>query len=144
MKLAVVDASVVVQLYFEEDHSAEAEWLFRQDKSLIAPDMIWPECANVIWKRYRNGNLSKANATGIADKILGLPLRIHASVDLIQDALKLAIEFDRTAYDSLYIALAASTKSVMVTADKRLINALAGSPLEKYVAWLGDVQSSAV
>jgi len=141
MRLAVVDASVVVQMYFEEDHSAEAEWLFRQNKVLVAPDMIWPECANAIWKRHRRGNLSKADATDIADRVMRLPLRIHASVDLIQDALKLAIEFDRTVYDSLYVALAVETESTMVTADKRLVNALAGSPLEKYVQWLGDLKS---
>ena len=47
---------------------------------------------------------------------------------------------DRTVYDGLYVALAVKTDSVLVTVDKRLINALAGSPLEKYVEWLGDVQ----
>ena len=133
MRLAVVDASLVVQLYFEEDHSAEAEWLFRQNKVLFAPDMIWPECANAIWKRLRRGNLSKADATDIANRVFRLPLCIHASVDLIQDALKLAIEFDRTVYDSLYVALAVKTDSTMVTTGCRLVNTLAGSPLEKYV-----------
>jgi predicted nucleic acid-binding protein len=46
MKTAVVDASVVLQLFFEEDHSAEAEQFFRQTGELLAPDLLWSETAN--------------------------------------------------------------------------------------------------
>jgi len=141
MKLAVVDACVVMKLYFKEKHSAEAEWLFQQDTSLLAPNIIWPECANVIWKQHRRGDLSQKNVAAIAQEMLNLPLRIHDSADLVQDALKVAMQYDRTAYDSLYVALAIKTDSTMVTADKRLVNSLAGSPLEKYVQWLGDLKS---
>jgi predicted nucleic acid-binding protein len=140
MKVAVVDASVVVQLYFEEDHSAETERLFQQAEDLLAPDLIWSEVANVIWKRHRRGDLSQEDASGIIDQALSLPLRIHASSDLVADALNLAMQLDRTAYDSLYLALAVKSKSAVVTADKRLVNSLAGSPLEKYVGWIGSVQ----
>ncbi len=49
------------------------------------------------------------------------------------------MQYDRTIYDSLYVALAVKTNSKMITADKRLIDALAGSPLEKYVMWLGEL-----
>lgn len=139
MKLAVVDACVVMRLYFEGKHSAEAERLFLQGIRLLAPDIIWPECANVIWKQYRYGDLSEKNAIAIAEEMLSLPLRIHDSSDLVQDALQIAMQYDRTAYDSLYVALAVQTDAVMVTADKRLVNALAGSPLEKYIRWLGDM-----
>lgn len=140
MKIVVVDAGVVAQLYFEENHSAETERLFQQAEDLLAPDLIWSEAANAIWKRHRRGNLSQEDAAGIIDQILSLPLRIHASSDLVPDALNLAMQLDRTAYDSLYLALAVKSKSVMVTADKRLVNSLAGSPLEKYVEWIGSAQ----
>ena len=140
MKIAVVDSSVVLQLYFEEDHSTETERLFQQAEDLLAPDLIWSEAANVIWKRHRCGDLSQENAAAIMEQILGLPLRIHASVDLIRDALSLAIQLDRTAYDSLYLALAVKSESVMLTADKRLVNSLTGSPLEEYVDWIGNVR----
>ena len=44
----------------------------------------------------------------------------------------------RTVYDCLYVALAVQIKSVMVTNDRRLVNALAGGPLKDHVAWLGQ------
>ncbi len=140
MKLAVVDACVVMKLYFEEKHSTEAEGLFLQGMQLLAPDILWPECTNVLWKQHRHGDLSEKNAIAIAEEMLSLPLRIHDSADLVHNALNLAMQYDFTAYDSLYVALAIQTDSVMITADKRLVNALAGGPLKKYVRWLGDLK----
>ncbi len=138
MKRAVIDAGVLIKLFFEEDYSGVAERFIQATQELLAPDLIWSETANVVWKRYRRGDLSHEDATGIAAQIVGMPLRISPSADLIPDALDLAMQFDRTVYDGLYVALAVRTKSVMITSDQRLVNSLAGTPLEKNVAWIGD------
>ena len=138
MKRAVIDASVLVKLFFKEEHSEAAEGYVRTIPELFAPDLIWSEAASVIWKRYRRGELDPKDASEIAAQLLSLPLGIRASADLIPDALELAIQFDRTVYDSLYVALAVKTNSVMLSGDRRLVNALADTPLEKYVAWIGD------
>jgi predicted nucleic acid-binding protein len=42
-------------------------------------------------------------------------------------------------YDCLYVALAALLKDRMVTADRRLYDALKDGPLRKHVAWVGEV-----
>ncbi len=140
MRAVVVDASVVIPLYFGEELSEQAAQLFRQDGDLLAPDLIWCETANAIWKRHRRGQISQPDACEVTRKILNLPLSIHESEDLVSDALKVAMQYDRTTYGSLYVALAIRTDSTMVTADKRLVNALADSPLKKYVRWLGDLK----
>ena len=44
---------------------------------------------------------------------------------------------DRTVYDSLYVALAVQSKSVMITADERLANALAAKLPVKWLGALG-------
>jgi predicted nucleic acid-binding protein len=51
--------------------------------------------------------------------------------------MRIALDFDRTVYDSAYIALAVATGSELITADERLVNAL-GSRFP--VRWLGSFQ----
>jgi predicted nucleic acid-binding protein len=52
------------------------------------------------------------------------------------EAFAIATKFDRTFYDSLYVALAVDFKAELVTADERLANALAAYfP----VKWLGAI-----
>ncbi len=137
MKKLVVDASVVVKLFFEEEHSKAAEKCVAQATELLAPDLIWAETANVIWKRQRRGDLCPDAAAEILAQALQLPLHIYPTAELLPDALDLSIRLDRTVYDSLYLALAVRTRSVMMCADLRLVNALAGSAIEKHVAWIG-------
>jgi predicted nucleic acid-binding protein len=45
------------------------------------------------------------------------------------------VDWDRSFYDSLYVALALATKTELITADERLVNAL-GSRFP--VRWLGS------
>ena len=137
MKKVVIDASVVVKLFFEEEHSKAAEQCVARADELLAPDLIWAETANVIWKRQRRGDLTADAALDLARHMLALPVVIHPSADLVPDALDLAMRLERTVYDCLYLALAVRTASVLVTGDLRLVNALAGGPLEKHIAWIG-------
>jgi len=53
---------------------------------------------------------------------------------VLPEALKIASEFERSVYDSTYIALAVATGSELITADERLVNAL-GSRFP--IRWLG-------
>ncbi|HUU31055.1 MAG TPA: type II toxin-antitoxin system VapC family toxin [Phycisphaerae bacterium] len=138
MKTVVLDASVVVKLFFEEKDSKAAEQCVAQAEELLAPDLVWVETANVIWKRQRRGDLTADAASDIARSILALPVVTHPAADLVPDALELAMQLDRTVYDCLYLALAVKTKSVMITGDKRLVSSLAGGPLAKHVVWIGE------
>jgi predicted nucleic acid-binding protein len=137
MKKVVIDASVVVKLFFEEEHSKAAEQCVARADELLAPDLIWAETANVIWKRQRRGDLTADAALDLARHMLALPVVIHPSADLVPDALDLAVRLERTVCDCLYLALAVRTASVLVTGDLRLVNALAGGPLGKHIAWIG-------
>lgn len=57
-------------------------------------------------------------------------LKIRAPIELVPDselasaAFALALRTDRTVYDCLYLALAAEREVPMITADRRLHNAL--------------------
>jgi len=137
MKRLVLDASVLLKLFFEESHSDAAHALVRRAERLLAPDLIWAEAANVVWKRLRAGALDNDVAARLLAEMRRVPIETQPAHALVTDALDIAIAFDRTVYDSLYLALAVRSRSIMATADKRLVNALTGTPLAKRVRWVG-------
>jgi len=138
MKLCVIDASVAAAAFFPETYADAARALLGTNRELHAPDLIYAEVANVIWKRRRRGEIDEVEAAELLADFLGLPLRITPSEDILAPALELAIRTGRTVYDCLYLALAVMGKTVMVSTDKRFVNALAGGPLAKHVAWIGE------
>ncbi len=138
MNSRVIDASVVAAAFFPEPHAEPARKLLSSGDTFLAPDLIYGELANVIWKRWRRKEIDAADAQQLLDDFLILPLRIAPSAELVELALRLAIETNRSVYDCLYLALAMRDKTVMISGDRRLVNALAGSPLAKHIAWIGQ------
>ena len=138
MKVCVIDASVIAAAFFQEEFAEAAAALLASDRPLQAPDLVIAEVANVIWKRQRRNEIDDTEAAGLLADFRMLPLRITSASELIESAFELALRTGRTVYDCLYLALAVKTRSIMVSADKRLVNALVGMPLEKHIVWIGD------
>jgi predicted nucleic acid-binding protein len=139
MKAVVVDASVIAAAFFPEPHSAAARTLLTSGDSLYVPDLVYAEVANVFWKRHGRGEIDEKDAADLLSDVLRLPLEVTPSRQLASAALELAMRTGRTAYDCLYIALAVQSKTVMVSNDRRLVNALSGGPWKSHIAWLGHV-----
>jgi predicted nucleic acid-binding protein len=139
MKPIVVDASVVAAAFFPEPHTRAARTLLASGAPLYAPDLIYAGVANVIWKRYQRTEISERDAADLLGDLTGMPFEITPSEQLVGAAIELAIRTARTVYDCLYVALAVRTGSVMVSDDRRLVNALAREPLRAHVAWLGRI-----
>jgi predicted nucleic acid-binding protein len=140
MKTFVLDASVVAAAFFQEDHADIAQELLVGKHALHAPDLIHAELANVIWKRHSRGEINQEEAGRLLADLRSLPLRITSCGDLVEAALELALLSGRSVYDCLYLALSVKTRSVLVSADKRLVNSLTGTPLAKHIAWIGGVR----
>lgn len=141
MTSVVVDASVAVKWCLpslREDLVAEAEELLassrRDEVRFLVPDLFWVELANALWKAVRRKETSADNATAAISFMRDLDIATVPSLDIVPQALDLAISHGRTVYDSLYVALAMQSKSEMITADERLANALA---VRFPVKWLG-------
>src|SRR5215217_3285441 len=122
----VVDASVAVKWYLQEPESEAALILLNGSFELHAPDLIYVEVANVLWKRAGRGDLTPEVALQAIRKLKRVPIAIESGHQLVELALDLAFQSGRTAYDSLYLALAADLGLNFVTADRKLINALRG------------------
>ncbi len=138
MKVRVIDASVIATAFFQEQFAEAAAALLVADRPLQVPDLVISEVANVIWKRRRRNEIDDTEATQLLADFRTLPLLITSSNELIESAFELAVRTGRTVYECLYLALAVKTRSIMVSGDKRLVNALVGTPLEKHIVWIGD------
>lgn len=142
----VVDASVAVKWFLPEPDAAPAVAVLRAGHRLIAPDLLWIEVASVLWRVARRGAISADEAGRMLADAAAFPVEIMGSAALLTDALRIATTtdrtvmdrtvMDRTVYDSLYVALAARERAVMVTADERLVNALAGTDWQRSVRGL--------
>lgn len=102
----------------------------------LIPDLFWLELGNVLWKGVRRGRCSETDAQNSMADMLGRAFDTLPSDSLLEQALSLAITFDRTMYDSVYLALAVQAGCDLLTADERLANAVAA---RLPVKWLGAI-----
>ena len=137
MKL-VVDASVVVKWFVSETLSEEARLLLSHRLELHAPELLLSEYANVIWKKVRRGELTVSSEYTDALSDLRENVTLHPIGDLIVRAMQASLDVDHPVYDCLYLACAEATESRLVTADKKLANKVASSPLDVDVQFIGD------
>jgi predicted nucleic acid-binding protein len=75
----VIDASVALKWVLEERGSSEARQLLTANHLLAAPDLMWIECANVLWVKARKGQISASDARAALDAIDAAPVRALAA-----------------------------------------------------------------
>jgi predicted nucleic acid-binding protein len=117
----VVDASVAIKWFVDEPDSAAAARLLRQP--LSAPDLLAPECANILWKKVARAELSLDEAEVISLALEGAAaITLHATRAYLARATRIACALGCPAYDCFYLALAQDLQRPLVTADRRLVN----------------------
>ena len=120
MKL-VVDASIAVKWLFAESHSLEARQLLAPRIVLHAPDFVFTEVANVIWKKARRKEIPTAQPYIEALGSLPDAVVLQPSADLVLKAAALAVQIDHPVYDCIYLACSEAAAGPLVTADERLV-----------------------
>jgi predicted nucleic acid-binding protein len=98
----------------------EALLLLRRAK-LIAPELLAPECANILWKKIQRRELSKDEAFLVARLLQAGEIEILPTRSFLEAATRLAVELDHPAYDCVYLALAVERDCRFVTADERFV-----------------------
>jgi predicted nucleic acid-binding protein len=91
----------------------------------------------VLWKKARAGQLTGQEAARIVRALDQFPLTVFPSRLVLEGALEIALGTGRSVYDCVYVALAVALECPLVTADERLVNALAGGPLASHALWIG-------
>lgn len=134
----VVDASVVVKVFLDEELSEEARRLLRAPAlRLYTPDFVYLECTNVLWKHVRRFNISLQNAEQNLVRLRRLRLYPVSVPPILPSVIQLASHYGISAYDGTYATLAKAFSIPLVTADWKLFCKLKDSDVP--VLWLGNL-----
>lgn len=120
MTTRILDANVAVAWYVREEHSARAlEWhrrIHTFEVRFLVPRLHYWEVANALRTYVRRGEITPAAACNY------YALHLDAPLDMVNPAregiLNTALEYEATAYDAVYIALALAHNTPVLTAER--------------------------
>ena len=136
---AVVDASTGIKLFLDEPFSEQANTLFAKlaedpPAELYVPDLFYIECANILWKYVRRYGRTLVDSQADLSNLKKIALISISATDLVEEALNLADKNNISVYDACYAALARHLNISVITADRRLAQAI------DWAVWLGDFE----
>lgn len=142
MSVFVVDASLIVKWFVPEaDSDAARRWLDAPN-DYIAPDLVFPESGNAVWKKVRRGELNADEGQRLVTDLSAVAVEAISARDLLPDAHALALATGVSVYDATYLALAVRLDTQVITGDNRFARQLAKHPsLAPHVRGLRDFVS---
>ena len=115
--ILVVDASAVGAMLFEEPEAATIRAHIRGE-TLLAPQLIDYELANICWKKVRRQPDTQAETVAMLSAVAFVSMtRVPVPP---AEAAALAIRTGLSAYDASYLWLAMAQDAELVTLDARL------------------------
>lgn len=129
MSVFVVDASLVIKWFVPEIHSEAARRRLGARHDYLAPDIVFPEVANVVWKKVRRKELDPDDGRQLVATFGRVAVEPVATRSLLPDALTLALTAGVTVHDAMYLTLAVRLETAVITGDDRLADKIAEYPL---------------
>jgi predicted nucleic acid-binding protein len=130
----VLDASVALAALLLEPLHRQAlsviERATAEGSRCVCPDSLDVECAAGITRAVRRGRIRRESGEQAWLQLVALPLERHPCRVLGMDALRIAADCGISAYDAMYVALSSAEGLPLMTADARLVRALAGTEYE--------------
>lgn len=126
----VVGTSVAIKWFVEEPDSVEAVAVLAHP--IAAPDLLAPECANILWNKVGRGERQADEAETIALALEGADITPHSTRPDLTTATQVACALGRTAYDCFHVALAERSQQPLVPADRRLVDAIRADPTRRF------------
>jgi len=123
MKNLVVDSSISVKWFIEEEDSDIAQLILDQytDGTLLflAPNLIQAEFGNIVWKKLVFRGLSIVDADFAIQEFKTISFVLTPISILFDEAFQIAVKYKRSFYDSLYLALSVKENCGFVTAAEK-------------------------
>jgi len=127
MKRAVLDASVIMKWYlFDEAYGEKALALLKRftmgELDIIAPALLTYELMNGLLIACRRGRLDDKALVSSLEGFMNLGIRLFDVSSHYDRVIHYCRVYERSVYDSCYLALAEHEETVLITADERLFN----------------------
>jgi len=142
MKDCVLDASVVLKWYLPDEHGSDQAislltGMIEGNLNFHSPDLIDYEFINAMWVAGKLGRVSVEDRDNAVKNFLSVDISRVRITKLHEAILKYATEYDRSCYDSAYLALSEIIGVPFITSDKRLYNAVKGKLSS--IIWIEDI-----
>jgi predicted nucleic acid-binding protein len=141
MTAYVIDASVAAKWFLPEEHSDLCQNLLSEICKLMAPELIWSEVGNIFWKRFRRAEISAEEASQLTTDFARMPIETDSSHALLEAAVEIALATGATVYDAMYVSSAIRHECPLVTADEKLVVALAKTPWSEIVQHVSTLKN---
>ena len=129
----VIDANVGLKWFIEEPRSSAARKILDKGASCIAPDIFIPEICNVVWKKVQKHEITVEHGQAIVTNVSMILDRLVPSSKVAERAFALAVQFNHSVYDCLYLALAERESITLVTDDAKLVTVAKKAKLSRLV-----------
>jgi predicted nucleic acid-binding protein len=121
----VIDSCVVAKWVLPEADSKQAMRLFHntvgRGERLVVLDVALVEAANAVWKKSHRRLISLEEARRYLGELLEMPIQTRAANTLLATAMDIAVKYDCSIYDALFVALANDLRLPGITADEPLV-----------------------
>ena len=134
----VVDSSVAVKWFVREALHEQALELLDPEIRLTAPDLVICELTNILWKKCIRKEITALQGETIAQGITSYFVRLYPAAELHERALEIGLALGHPVYDCFFLACAEKSGSLLITDDRRLIDAVKGSDFEEITVSLGN------
>lgn len=121
--MIVVDASVAAKWLLTEPGEQEAQRLLDGDERLVAPESIRVEVIGAVLRQFRIGKVSEQRARvqlAFWENLIDARLRLLAIMDLLQEAVNMALMLKHPLPDCFYIAAGKQLGVTVLTADRKM------------------------
>ncbi len=128
MRNLVIDSGISVKWFVQESDSDTAQLILDEYESdnisFLAPNLIYAEFGNIIWKKQIFQGLDPLDADLAIQEFKKISFILTPISTLFDDAFQIVIKYKRTFYDSFYLALRVKESCAFVTADEKFYNAV--------------------
>jgi len=122
-----------------------SENIIKKCNELHVPELVFLETSSATWKRivmFKQPSDIVLKNLRLLHKFISNTCIVHRDVDYLQRTIELSIKLGTTIYDSLFLAIAESYETKVLTIDKKLVKNLKQKKEEHRVIMRSLVVSS--